>query len=183
MMYGIGADGSIQRRRLPMDSQWKRIVALSTFRDTLYVLDSGAARLLAYPSGASAYEALNARTAPNLPFGNVAEMLALEQLYIRRDDGRVLRFDYQGREQSFQVQVPDSPLGAVAGLASDRRGGLYLADPANRRIVHVTGAGDLVRVLHPPSAAVCSGQIQTSGDGSTLFCFDGAGLAAAPLPH
>lgn len=184
----VAHDGSMTTQVLPSSAGWQQLGALaSDAQGTLYVLDTAAKSLLAYP-GASQHLADPPRrlfeSTPGFDPGlleHAAEVLPLEDLYLRLDDGSVRRVDPAGSLLPFDVQPTDGPLGAVAGLADDRAGGLYLADPAHARIVQTTADGTFVRQLRDPALAGLR-QIHASPDGRRLYGLMPSGVLVLDVP-
>jgi hypothetical protein len=69
----------------------------------------------------------------------------------------------------------------VQGIASDRAGGVYLADPTHARILHTTAEGAFIRQLRDPALGGVR-QIQTSPDGRRLYGLVTAGVLVFDLP-
>jgi hypothetical protein len=182
------SDGASAARLLPSSSSWQRLGALGASAEgDLFVLDSGSQRLLEY-AGASEQlvdpprPLLDVGTAAGVPLEQAAEILAARDLYVRYADGRVRRFGMQdGLELSFAVRPPDGRSPVVAAMATDRAGGLYLADPANARIVHTTADGDFVRQLRDPALAGIR-QLQSSPDGLRLYALVASSVLAFDVP-
>jgi hypothetical protein len=184
----IAHDGTAQVRTLPSAAAWQQLAALGADADgTLYVLDTGAGHLLGYPGAIQQVADPPRLLFDGLPlldpqvFGHVVEVLPLQDIYLRLDDGRVRRLDRTGAALDFQVQLPDGPLGAVAALADDRAGGLYLADPTHARIIQTTADGTFVRQLRDPALAVVR-QLHTSPDGRRLYGLIPSGVLAIDVP-
>jgi hypothetical protein len=177
-------DGVLAARGLASSAAWQRLGALSADSEgNLYVLDSGARTLLEYPLASQ--RLVDPPTplleAPGLSYDRIAEILALQDLYVRLEDGTVQRTSRGGQPQHFAVSLPDVRLGPIVGLAADRAGGLYLADPTNARIVHTTATGEFVRQLRDPALAGVR-QIQTSLDGRRLFGLVATGVLSFDIP-
>jgi tripartite motif-containing protein 71 len=85
--------------------------------------------------------------------GAVVSLGAAHMAVLDRENRRVLAYDLSGRLEGTRLDLGDpateSGLGRVdpAGLASDRGGGLYLADPARERVVVFDASGRLARTL------------------------------------
>jgi hypothetical protein len=182
-------DGSISTQALPSSGAWQRLGALGSGPGgRLFVLDSGTRRLLGYTATAQ-----QLADPPRLLLGgasglddaawqHVAEVVSVGDLYLRMDDGEIRRFDAAGNTLSFDARPPDGPLTGVTGIAADRSGGLYLADPAHARIVQTGADGTFVRQLR---AAALAGvrELQSSPDGGRLYALVPAGVLALDVPR
>jgi hypothetical protein len=184
----VAADGSMVVRPLPSSGSWQRLGALGASNDgDLFVLDSGAQRLLEYAGAGQQLvdpprALLDARWTADSSIDRAAEVLALRDVYLRFDDGRVRRFDRDGNALNFAARPPDGRAGPIAALASDRAGGLFLADPAHARILHTTADGDFLRQLRAPALAGIR-QLQSSLDGRRLFALVASGVLVFELPE
>jgi hypothetical protein len=182
----LSADGVASARLLPSVAAWERLGALGAGADgDLYVLDSGSRRVLEY-AGASLKlvdppRPLLDASVTDMAFDQVAEMLAVRDLYVRSTSGVVRRFNRLGGELSFVIRPPDGRRVVVAAMASDRAGGLYVADPGNARVLHTTADGDFVRQLRDPALAGVR-QLQSSLDGGRLYALVASGVLAFDLP-
>jgi hypothetical protein len=94
----------------------------------------------------------------------------------------VRRFDAQGAELDFAPQSPDGRRPAFAGITPDRGGGLYLADAANARILHLTAEGEYTRELRHPALAGLR-QLKSSVDGRRLYGLVASGVLAFDVPN
>ena len=112
---------------------------------------------------------------------HVAEVVPLDDIYLRLDNGSVHRLGRDGQEVEFDVWAPDGRLGAVTAIAADQRGGLFLADAARGRIVQVTADGRFVRQLRDPALGGVR-QVQTSPDGRRVYGLVTAGILAFDVP-
>jgi hypothetical protein len=175
-------DGTLSSRSLPSSASWQRLGAMGAGAEgDLYVLDSGSRRLLEYPGASLRLVDPPRSVLDSQPLEHTAEVLALRDVYLRLDSGRVRRFDREGRELGYEVRPPDGQLAGVAALASDRAGGLYVADPANERVVQTTANGHFVRQICDPALAGVR-QLQSSLDGRRLFALVASGVLAFDLP-
>jgi hypothetical protein len=176
-------DGVLSPRSLPSSSAWQRIGALGGDQEgNLFVLDSGARRLLEYP-GAS--QRLIDPPSPLLEaradVERIAEVVPLRDIFVRLEDGSVHRLTRDGQELSFDVRPPDGPVGTLAAIAADRLGGLFLADPARARILQIAPDGGFVRQLRDPALAGVH-QIQSSPDGRRLYALVATGVLGLDIP-
>jgi hypothetical protein len=150
------------------------------------VLDTGAHQLLEYGGGQRLSDPprplLDPSRAADLTFEHAAEVLVSRDVYLRMANGTVRRFNRQGRDLSFAVEPPDGRAVTASALASDRTGGVYLADPVHARIVHTTADGDFLRQLRDPTLAGVR-QLQTSLDGRRLYALVASGVLVFELPE
>lgn len=176
-------DGALSARALPSSAGWLRIGALrGDANGNLYVLDSGAGRLLEYAgAGQRLVDPPNPLLDARTDVGRIVEVVPLQDMYVLQDDGSVHRLSRAGDELDFEVRPPDGRLSRVAAIASDQLGGLYLADTAHARVVHVTADGQFVRQLRDPALAGVR-QLQTSPDGRRLYGLVAAGILAIDVP-
>jgi hypothetical protein len=186
----VRVDGARAARAqpLPRSASWLELGALGTDRGAeLFVLDSGARQLLAYdlrggqPAG-EPRSVLDARATPTFPFDHAAEVVGVtDGIVVRLDEGTLRRFDLAGRELPITVRPPDGRPVAVQGLATDRRGGLYLADPTYGRILQTAADGAFVRQLRDPALGGVR-LIQSSPDGRRLYGLVATGVLAIDVP-
>lgn len=185
-------DRRLSARALSSSGGWMQIGALGGDGSSdLFVLDSGSRRLLRYAARAGSLvdpprTIVDAATAPRIAFDHAADIVAAgDALFIRFDTGTVQRVDASGQASAFDVRLPDDRPLRIAGLASDRAGGLYLADPDNGRVLHTTADGELIAQLRNPSFAGVR-QIQSSLDGRRLYGLVASGVlvfeVSATLP-
>jgi hypothetical protein len=184
----VGHDRSLTPRPLQTSASWRELGALGASSDGhFYVLDSGAHRLLDYPLQSQRLVdpprvVLDDAQAPGLAFDRAVEIVGQQNsVYVRTDDGMLRRFDSQGDEEPVVVRPPDGRQPVVSGIASDRAGGLYLADPGHSRILHTTADGALVRQLRDPALAGVR-QIKSSVDGRRLYGLVAAGVLVFDVP-
>jgi hypothetical protein len=126
---------------------------------------------------------LDATSAPRLPFDRVAQILSAgESLVVRLDDGSVHRLGAGGAEQSLAVASGDGarPL-LTSAIAPDRRGGLFLADAGNARIVQTDLQGTVLRELRAPELAAVRA-MDVSLDGSRLYALIDSGVVVVDIP-
>jgi hypothetical protein len=186
----VGRDRAVSVRPVPSSASWRELGALGGDPDGhLFVLDSGARRLLEYPPLTQQLVdppriLLDGVSTPNLAFDQAAQIVGEpgDQVYLRMDDGTLHRFDGQGTELPFSVQAPEGPVTTVSGVAPDRSGGLYLVDPTHARILHTTADGALLRQLRDPSLGGVR-LIQSSPDGRRLYALVASGVLVFDLPE
>jgi hypothetical protein len=184
----VGPNRSLSARPLPSSGSWRELGALGVDAGHLFVLDSGTRRLLEYPLKNQRLVdtprlVLDDELAPTLPLDRAAEVVAQDDVfYLRMIDGTLRRFDKQAGEVGFAVSPPDARTARFAGIALDRAGGLYLAEPANARILHTTADGAVMRQLRNPALAGLR-QIQSSLDGHRLFGLVASGVLVFDIPE
>jgi len=184
----VGHDRALSARPIASSASWRELGALGADTEgRLFVLDSGASRLLEYPSLAERPVdpprlLLDASSAPGVAFERAAEVVGQrDDVYLRMDDGTLRHFDAQGQEKEFAVRPTDGGLPIVAAMAPDRAGGLYLADSAHARILHTTADGTVLRQLRDPALAGLR-QIRSSLDGRRLYGLVTSGVLVVDLP-
>ena len=184
----VARDGALSVRSLPGSADWLELGALaSDDHGSLYVLDSGARRLLQYAhlsqrAADPPLVRLDSGTHADLALERAAELVAdQDSVYLRLDDGTVRRFDAQGNEEQLFVRPPDNRATAAAAIAPDHAGGLYLADPAHARIVEASFDGGFVRQFTDPALAGLR-QIQSSTDGRRLYGLVASGVLVFDVP-
>jgi hypothetical protein len=180
----VAQNRSTTLRPLQSSGSWRELGALgSDDIGRLFVLDSGSGRLLEFPHLVDQPQVLlDASLAPTLPFGKVAEIVGeADYVFLRLDDGTLRRVGPQGDESPVAIPTPDGRPAVVAGIATDRAGGLYVADTANARILQLSADGALVRQLRDPALAGLR-QIQTSRDGRRLYGLVTSGVLVFDVP-
>ena len=106
----------------------------------------------------------------------------LDTTYARLDDGSVHRFDSFGSDQQLAVHPADGKPVTAQSIAPDRFGGLFLADPANARVLQVGIDGSVVRQLRDPALGGLR-QIQSSVDGRQVFGLVASGVLVFDTPE
>jgi hypothetical protein len=185
----VAHDRALSVRPLPGSSAWREVGALgSDGSGDLYVLDSAARRLMEYvlagqrPVDAPPRVLLDATSQPGLAFDRVSKVLGDPgAVILRMDDGTLHRFDADGNRAQIEVSPPDGRQSSVAAFTSDRAGGLYLADPAHARILHVRADGAFVRQFRDPALAGVR-EIQSSPDGQRLYGLVASGVLVFDIP-
>jgi hypothetical protein len=185
----VGPGRTITARQVPTSASWLELGALgSDGNGHLFVLDSGSQRLLVYPSLSQKVVdpprvLLESASTPGLPFEQAAEIVAeQDQVYMRMDDGTLRRFDSQGNESPMAVQPAGGRLPLVRGIAPDRQGGLFLADPLSARVLHTTADGTILGQFRDPALGGLR-QIQSSLDGRRLYGLVATGVLVFDLPE
>jgi len=183
MVAQLSPDGALSPRPLPSSAGWQRIGALRADADgNLYLLDSGARRLLEYrAAGERLVDPPSALFDARPDLDRVAEVVPLTDIYVRLEDGSVRRLARDGQEIDFDLWTPDGRLGRVAAIAADQAGGLFVADTARGRVIQVTADGHFIRQLRDPALAGVR-QLQTSPDGRRLYGLVAAGILAFDIP-
>jgi len=103
----LSASGALSARPLASSASWQRLGALGTdAQGNLYVLDSGAHRLLEY---AAASQKLVDPPSPLLDarsdMDGAVEILPLRDIYLRMAEGSVRRLGRDGQELGFEAGV------------------------------------------------------------------------------
>jgi hypothetical protein len=186
----VGADRSLTEHALPTSADWQELGALGTgAAGDLLFLDSGARQILAYPDrDRSVVDTprllLDASSAPKLPWERVAQVISAgESLIVRLDDGSVRRLDASGADQVLAPHAADAApvMSGTSAMAPDRAGGLYLADPANARIVQTNLQGNVLRELRAPELAAVRA-MDVSQDGQRLYALVDPGILVVDIP-
>jgi hypothetical protein len=184
----VGHDRALTPRPLQTSASWRELGALGASNDGhFYVLDSGARQLLEYPLQSQRVVdpprvVLDDAQAPGLAFERAVEIVGQQEfVYVRTDDGTLRRFDSQGNELPTEVRPPDGRPAVLSGIAPDRAGGLFLADPGHSRILHTTADGSLLRQLRDPALAGVR-QIKTSVDGRRIYGLVTSGVLVFDVP-
>jgi hypothetical protein len=184
----VGPDRGITARQVPTSALWRELGALGSDGDGhLYVLDSGSRRLLEYSLLSQRVVdppriLLEGDSAHGLSFENAAEVVGeQDQVYVRMDDGTLRRFDTHGTESPIVVQPANGQRPVVSGIAPDRQGGLFLADPLHARVLHTTADGTILSQFRDPALAGLR-QIQSSLDGQRIYGLVASGVLVFDLP-
>jgi hypothetical protein len=178
--------GSATVRPLSSSRAWQKVAGLaSDTQGNLYVLDQQQPdhlQLLLYPgAGARLADPPRVMVDPQAGLPEAAsELLPLADLFVIRNDGQVARYDRQGSALPFEPITPDGPLSHVASAAPDGSGGLFLADPDQRRIVETAADGTFVRQLHADDLAGLR-SLHLSPDGRVLYGVGRDGILAIDL--
>jgi hypothetical protein len=184
----VARDRTLSLRPLQGSAFWRELGALgSDAAGDLYVLDSGARRLMEYTVGKprtpdAPVVLLDAASQPGLALDRVSKILGgPDALILRLDDGSLHRFDPDGTHDLIEVWPPDGRQTPIAAVTSDRAGGLYLADPAHARILHTRADGSLVRQFRDPALAGVR-EVQSSPDGQRLYGLVASGVLVFDIP-
>jgi hypothetical protein len=102
-------------------------------------------------------------------------------LVVRLDDGSVRRLGADGAEQTLLPPSTDAPPLSSSAMASDRAGGLYLADPSRSRIVQTNLDGTVLRELRAPELSGVRA-MDVSLDGRRLYALIDSGILVVDLP-
>jgi hypothetical protein len=181
-------EGSLSVRDMPTSAAWQELGALGTgAAGELLFLDSRAHQLLAYPVDHQAlidppHLILDDARAPWLGFEQIAQVLgAPDSIVVRLDDGSVHRLTTDGSDHSLTLPPVAGHSTPISAMASDRSGGVYLADPLDARVVQTTLNGALVRQLRSPALAGVRA-IDISLDGHRLYALVATGVLVADIP-
>jgi hypothetical protein len=184
----VGPDRVLVLRSVPSSLAWQALGALGS--DTgghLFFVDSGSRRVLEYPPMSQRVLdppqlLLDSAITPGLPVEHIAELVGADDSVVMRfDDGSVHRFGQGGIDEPVLARPSDGYLVAVRSIAADRGGGLFLADPANARILQVARDGSLIRQLRDPALAGVR-QIRSSLDGQRVFGLVASGVLVFDTP-
>jgi hypothetical protein len=184
----VARDRTLSVRPLPGSAAWRELGALgSDAAGDLFVLDSGARRLMQYvfvnqqPVDPPPV-LLDAGSQPGLAWDRVSKIVAdSDSVFLRSDDGTLDRFDAEGHREQVDVSPPDGLPTPVAAFTGDRGGGLYLADPSHARILQVRPDGTFVRQFRDPALAGVR-EIQSNPDGQRLYGLVAAGVLVFDIP-
>jgi hypothetical protein len=181
-------DGSLVPRELASSMAWRELGALgSNAAGELLFLDSSAHQLLDYrvedqaivdPPRVLLDETNNA----GLSFERVAQVIGTAASIVARlDDGTVHRFGAGGLHQQLLLPPVEGRSTPISAIASDRSGGVLLADPLDARVVQTRVDGTLVRQLRSPALAGVR-EIDVSLDGRRLYALVATGVLVADIP-
>ena len=181
-------EGSLSAREVPTSAAWQELGALGAgSTGELLFLDSRGHQLLAYPVEHQALVdpprlVFDDANAPVLGFERIAQVLgAADSFVLRMDDGSVNRLAPNGKEQSLRLPPVGGHSTPVSAIASDRVGGVYLADPVDARVVQTTLDGATRRQLRSPALAGVRA-IDVSLDGRRLYALVATGVLVADIP-
>ena len=184
----LGDDGTSSTLDVPTSASWQELGALGTgAAGELLFLDSRARQLLAYAaSGQTVLDPprrlLDGASLTGLRFERVAQVIGTpDSVVMRLDDGTVHRVNSNGLDQLLQLPAVGGTTSAISAIASDRFGGIYLADPLDARVVQTTLDGTLVRQLRAPALAGVRA-IEVSLDGRRLYALVATGVLVADIP-
>ncbi|MBV9577654.1 MAG: hypothetical protein JO057_03585 [Chloroflexi bacterium] len=183
----VGADRALSAHELPTSAGWQQLGALGSGTGELVFLDSDAGRILTYPAPNNGVVdaprvVVDAVSAPYLPWQRVAQIVTTgESLILRFDDGSVHRLAADGIDQPLTVQSTDGRPVETSALATDRAGGLYLADPDNARIVQTDLRGNLQREMRAAEFASVRA-MDVSLDGQRLYALIDSGILVVDIP-
>jgi hypothetical protein len=181
-------EGSLSAREVPTSAAWQELGALGAgATGELLFLDSRAHQLLAYPVEHQALGdpprlVFDDANAPLLGFERIAQVVgAPDSFVLRMDDGSVHRLAPSGTDQSLRLPPVGGHSTPVSAIASDRAGGVYLADPLEARVVQTTLDGATLRQLRSPALAGVRA-IDVSLDGRRLYALVASGVLVADIP-
>jgi hypothetical protein len=189
----VGADRSLTLRTVPTSTGWQQLGALgSDPAGHLLFLDSGARQILEYPALSDQTLdpprlLVDGSLAPRVPLERIAELVGVEVgvgVGVGESDSLVARFD-DGSVQRLDTSAVAQPVGiasSITSIATDRGSGLYLADPANQRILHTALDGTILQELRDPALGDVR-DIETSLDGRRLFGIVASGVLVFDIPE
>jgi hypothetical protein len=189
LVVQVGSDRSLRARPLPSSASWLELGALGgSAAGQLLVLDSGTHRLLEYPlKNQQLLDTprllLDDRLTTGWALERAVEVVGLgDMVYLRTDDGTLRWFDKRTGDGGLLGNSADGRPATFAGIALDGAGGLYLADPAHARILHMTADGAVLRQLRDPALAGLR-QIHSSLDRRRLFGLVASGVLVFDIPE
>jgi hypothetical protein len=178
----------LNTRSVPSSAGWQALGAIgSDAGGHLFFVDSAARRLIEYPPVSQRVLdppqlVLDATTAPGLAFDQIAELVGQgDSLFARLDDDSVHRLGPGGGDELVVIRTSEGLPVVARSMASDRAGGVFLADPANARVLQVAHDGSLIRQLRDPALGGVR-RIQTSPDGQRLFGLVASGVLVFDTP-
>jgi hypothetical protein len=184
----IDHDRRLSLRSLPASATWLAVSALGADASGhLLFVDSAARRVLQYPAlGQGLVDAprvvLDPSIAPSIDFARLAEIVSADGvLIVRLDDGRLLRLAPDGSSAPLDISSVHGEQVLAGCIASDRNGGIYVADPANARILQVTAGGSILRELRDPALGGVR-RIESSRDGRNVYGLVASGVLVFDTP-
>src|SRR5262249_38053393 len=146
----------------------------------LLVLDTRAHHLLGYSvQGQVVADPPRVLLNEGLPFERVAQVIGEpESVVARLDDGTVQRLNPAGVRQELALPAVGGHSSPVSAIATDRAGGLLLADPLDARVVQTRLDGTPIRQLRSPLLAGTRA-IGVTADGRRLFALVATGVLVA----
>ena len=187
-VFQIDGDRRVSPRNVPTSASWLAMGALgSDLSGRMVFVDSAARRLLLYPPTSQRLldpprVLLDGSVESNLPFERVAEVVGTnDSLVARMEDGGLVRIQTDGSSSPLIVVPSDGRPLLARSIASDRAGGLYVADPINARVLQVSSDGNVLRQLRD-AALGGVGQIQSSRGGRTIYGLVASGVLVFDTP-
>jgi hypothetical protein len=102
---------------------------------------------------------------------------------VRFQDGSIQRFATNGSALPFSLRVDDGDPVQATAIAPDRAGGLYVAEPAKRRVLHVSADGRLLQQIRFDRQALDEVRsLETSMDGAHVYALSGTALWELDVP-
>jgi hypothetical protein len=151
----------------------------------IYLLDTASSQVWRYPYGVSGFN-----PPPNQYFDTTKPALGDavsfvydgNSLYILRGDGSILKFDNQANPVKFSVNTR-LPLSHPVAIYSDQGlKDLWIADPANQRVVEIGKDGSYVRT-YTSSAFASIKSMAVGPAGNTVYVLSGSKLLSFPVTH
>ena len=139
-IFSIDEDGSSRLLRITGTEEWRTPVAFDNFNNNLYVLDPGANTIFKYQWTAGGYELgpttyLDPRD--GIDISRAVDFAIDGDIYVLFDDGSIQRFR-GGSKVGFSIAGLEGDALRASRLFTDVESeSLYLADPANKRIVEI----------------------------------------------
>ena len=181
--------GSPQLARLQLSTPLpERPIAVGTYEGQFYVLDSAESgdqiwryrpQGNAYPQPPEPYFATLPESGPDYAI----DMAIDGHIYLLYEDGTIEKF-LGGELQPFEVQGVPGGLGEVAGFAVDPegRGGVYVADRGNGRVVELHPDGRFKAQFRADGMFDALEAVAVGEGSERLYVLDGGQLYAASLP-
>jgi sugar lactone lactonase YvrE len=184
------AVGSISAFPTADSSAWRTPVAMTGYVGRLYLVDSGANRILRYVLTSTGYDGaptdyLQANAGANL--ADAVDLAIDGNVYVLHSDGRISKFS-EGASVAFPEKNLDAPLKAPCCIfvtgTMDESGNVYVADAGNSRIVQFSKAGEFIRQFRSRDAGKMDGlrSLVVDEAGKKLYIVSGNTLYMATLP-
>lgn len=176
---------------LPQGSQNEKIAAMGTVDPDIYVLDPASNQIWRYPY-ATSLNTFNPSPLtffdPNGPTLSNAVSFAsdAQNIYILGSDGKVQKFDIlHAGAQPFAISAMHTPLSHPVTIFTDQGlNDVWIADPANARILQLDKTGKYVRAYRSGAQGPNLHQLKSvvvGPKGTTLFFLAGNKLYSTPV--
>jgi hypothetical protein len=162
-------------------------VAMATSDPDVYLLDTANSQVWRYPYAVTSYNPTQAAywdTNPP-PLGDgVSLAFGRAELYVMRSNGAILKFDFQANPQKFAVNLKTPFHNPVAMYTDPNQKWIWIADPANKRIVQLDQNGGYSRTYVSSTSAMDFSRIRSISvgpGGNTIYVLDGSKLFDFPV--